>query len=302
MHRLALTTLFVLGACTVTATTPPPAQPGPPPPVVTQPVPDQYPGYLNALADLRGARAYLTRPGNTMSRWDESRAIREIDAAMHEIRQAAIDDGKDVNDHPPIDRPTWGGRLERAAELLGRAHNEVGQEADSPAGRVRGLRDRAMQHIANAERLVREGIDDARADAPPPPPPPPPPAPPAQHPAYLHALGDLRTARAMLARPARDADVSWDEQRAIRHIDAAIHNITEAAINDGKPIDDHPPLDMGVRYRGRIRTAIEMLERAAADIEQREDSSFGRGLRGRAVGHIRDAVKYAREAIEDRRR
>src|SRR4051812_13676479 len=45
-----------------------------------------------------------------------------------------------------------------------------------------------------------------RAESPPPPPPPPPAAvsepAPAKHPAYLHALTDLRTARAFLARPA----------------------------------------------------------------------------------------------------
>jgi hypothetical protein len=44
------------------------------------------------------------------------------------------------------------------------------------------------------------------------------------------------------------------------------------------------------------------MDKAARDIEEREDNGFARGLRGRALGHIRDAVRWSREAIEDRRR
>ena len=125
---------------------------------------------------------------------------------------------------------------------------------------------------------------------------------PAAHPAYLHALSDLRMARALLTRPTRDAEVKWDENRAIAKLNAAVREINEAAIDDGKPIDDHPPIDARLRHRDRIRAAIELLDRAARDIEEREDNGFARGLRGRAVGHIRDAARFSREAIEDRRR
>lgn len=296
--------ILLLGGCTATVTTTPtPARPVPPPPppaaVVVQPAPAHHPAYLHALADLRGARGFLERPANTVIRWDEHGAIREIDAAIHEIKQAAIDDGKDITEHEPLDRPTWGGRLQRAQELLGKARADIAEEEDSPSSTVHALRGRALSHIANAERFVRDGIEDARAmEAAPPPPPAPPPS---AHPAYLHALSDLRVARALLTRPTRDAEVKWDENRALGQIDAAIREIRDAAIDDGKPLDDHPPVDAHLRHRDRIRAAADLLDKAARDIEQREDNSFARGLRGRAIGHIREAIRFSREAIEDHR-
>src|SRR5437899_444039 len=51
---------------------------------------------------------------------------------------------------------------------------------------------------------------------PPPPatPPPPPPAHAEKHPAYLHALSDLRDARFNLIRKGGDAEMKWDEREA----------------------------------------------------------------------------------------
>ena len=322
MKRSLLALSLLFGGCTATVVAGP-ARPAPPPPttaVVVQPAPPppaHHPAYLHALTDLRNARAFLERPANVVVKWDERRAIREIDAAIHEIKQAAIDDGKDITVHEPVDRPTWGGRLQRAQELLAKARADISEEEDSPSSTVHALRSRALGHIANAEQAVRDGMEDARAMAPPtttvvvqttpPPPPPPPPtvvvqASPAAHPAYLHALSDLRMARALLTRPARDAEVKWDENRAIAKLNAAVREINEAAIDDGKPIEDHPPIDARMRHRDRIRAAVDLMEKAARDIEQREDNGFARGLRGRAVGHIRDAIRWSREAIEDRRR
>ena len=58
---------------------------------------------------------------------------------------------------------------------------------------------------------------------------------PGAHPAYLHALTDLRHARAHLERMTPNARVDADEQRAIEEIDAAIgealatHSVKDAA-------------------------------------------------------------------------
>src|SRR5689334_1323673 len=91
--------LVLFGGCTATVTTPPPARPEPPPPppraVVVEPAPApaapaHHPAYLHALADLRSARGFLERPAAVVVKWDEHQAIREIDAAIHEIKQAAI--------------------------------------------------------------------------------------------------------------------------------------------------------------------------------------------------------------------
>jgi len=303
MNRAVLMIACSLVACTASVRTAParPEPPPPPPPsqpVVVQPPPPpppaHHPAYLHALTDLRSARAFLERPAGIVVKWDEKRAIHEIDDAIRQIKEAAIDDGKDLSDHEPIDRPTWGGRLQRSLELLAKARRDIAEEEDSPSSRVHALRGHALEHIASAERFVKEGVEDARTM-------PDPGDKPGAHPAYLHALSDLRTARALLERPTRDVEVKWDENRSIGQIDAAIREIREAAIDDGKPLNDHPPTDVKLRHRDRMRAAIDVLEKAARDIEEREDNGFAKGLRGRAVGHIHDAVRFTREALEDRR-
>jgi hypothetical protein len=66
------------------------------------PSPD-HPAYLRALSDLRDARAHLQRPDGGELKDQEKKAVHEIDGAIDEIKKASIDDGKDVNDHAPID-------------------------------------------------------------------------------------------------------------------------------------------------------------------------------------------------------
>src|ERR1700749_4400127 len=84
---------------------------------------------------------------------------------------------------------------------------------------------------------------------------------PGQPPAYLHALTDLRTARWLLYRQPGDARVSADEDAAIREIDAAIGELKRAAIDDGKPLEDHPQVDVN-EHGSRLLRAIETLKRA----------------------------------------
>ena len=288
-----------LAACTAQVQTQP-VQPAPPPREVVV-APSKHPAYLHALQDLRVARSYLQRPAGLAVKWDENRAIREIDAAISEIKRAAIDDGKALDERPPADQPTWGGRLDRSIELLSKAQADINEEEDSPSSQVHRLREVASQHISRAIELAREGKAEQQVViAPPPPITPPPPPMAAQHPAYLHALSDLRHARALLEKPAR-ADVKFDEQRAIREVDAAIHEIREAAIDDGKPLEDHPPIDVGMKHGDRLRRAMELLAQSARDIDEKEDNTYAKGLRRRANEHIRKAEKDIREAIHDRR-
>jgi hypothetical protein len=74
-----------------------------------------------------------------------------------------------------------------------------------------------------------------------------------KHPAYLHALSDLRTARWMLEHRPGDAAVSGQEDVAITEVDAAIGEIKRAAIDDGKDIHDHPKDDVAADRPGRLR-------------------------------------------------
>jgi hypothetical protein len=126
-----------------------------------------HPAYLHALSELRNARANLERStGDRESRWDERGAIEETDRAIAEIKEAAIDDGKDVHDHPPVDaRELRGGRLRRALAALHSARDDVSTE---DSGIANGLRARAIGHVNAAIDLTERGI--AEADAPPQPP------------------------------------------------------------------------------------------------------------------------------------
>jgi hypothetical protein len=117
----------------------------------------RHPAYLHALTDLRHARAHLERPDGGHLRHEEEDAVHEIDAAINEIKKASIDDGKDLNDHPPVDaRMDWPGRLHRALELLNKAHEDISREEDNQF--AQGLQQRAMEHIDKAHHHVEEAI------------------------------------------------------------------------------------------------------------------------------------------------
>jgi hypothetical protein len=123
---------------------------------------------------------------------------------------------------------------------------------------------------------------------------------PGAHPAYLHALTDLRHARAHLERMTPNARVDEFEQRAIDEIDAAIREVKEAAIDDGKPLSDHPPVDAGMDRPGRLRRAMELLDEAHRDIDEHESDGYARGLKHRALHHIDEARKSVHHAIDAR--
>ena len=90
----------------------------------------------------------------------EGEAIAQIDAAIGEIKHAAIDDGKNVEDHPTVDEPkNRPGRLHKALQLLRKAHADVAREEDDPI--TRGLRNRAVRHIDAAIRATQGALADA---------------------------------------------------------------------------------------------------------------------------------------------
>jgi hypothetical protein len=120
---------------------------------------------------------------------------------------------------------------------------------------------------------------------------------PGQHPAYLRALTDLRHARAQLERRGGDAERKWDEHTAIKEIDAALREIKDAAIEDGKNLEDHPPVDAKRDYPGRLRRALELLHKAERDCREDEDNGFARGLKKRAIHHIQEAIRLTEEGI-----
>jgi hypothetical protein len=116
---------------------------------------------------------------------------------------------------------------------------------------------------------------------------------PGRHPAYLTALTDLRHARAHLSAPSASGRVDDLEQHAVEEIDKAIGEIKHAAIDDGKNLNDHPPVDAQMDRVGRFHRAVELLDKAHRDIAQEEDDPSTHGLRDRALRHIDAARNFA---------
>lgn len=127
----------------------------------------------------------------------------------------------------------------------------------------------------------------------------PPPPPPAHHPAYLHALTDLRDARWNLEHRPGDAAVSTQEDVAIVETDRAINDARTAAIEDGKNVYQHPPEDARIDRRGRLHHAVELLRKARQDVAQGESNPQTVELRNRVIGHIDAALQATERAIRD---
>jgi hypothetical protein len=117
-----------------------------------------HPAYLRALQELRFARLNLIRRGGDLDqRWDERVAVTAIDRAIADVREAAVEDGKDLGVHPPFDdHEPRAGRLHKALAALETARREIAQEEDNRD--ARSLRNRALHDIDEATALTRDGI------------------------------------------------------------------------------------------------------------------------------------------------
>ncbi len=122
---------------------------------------------------------------------------------------------------------------------------------------------------------------------------------PGRHPYYLHSLSDLRAARWMLEHRAGDALVSGHEDVAIQQIDATIHDLEAASIDDGKDLHDHPGVDLPPSHPGRLHRAAELLRKVHGDVDREEDDPTARDLRHHSLEHIDAAARQTDAAITD---
>jgi hypothetical protein len=130
-----------------------------PPPLVPPmaPRPAAHPHYLSAIADLRYARALLYRPDWRDIMRDQRGAVEEIDRAIAEAKRAAIDDGRNPDDHPPIERGLgWEGRFRKAMELLDSANRNLSFEEDNR--NASAWRAAAMHNVQNAKDFVARAM------------------------------------------------------------------------------------------------------------------------------------------------
>lgn len=122
--------------------------------------PDQHPYYMHAMTDLRIARDLLARPDQPRVEQGEVRAVEAINRALHEMKDAAISDGKDPFDRMPPDaqyRPE--DRFHQALRLLDKARKDASHEEDDPW--LRSLQARIVHHIGDAEHAVNDAINQA---------------------------------------------------------------------------------------------------------------------------------------------
>lgn len=120
---------------------------------------------------------------------------------------------------------------------------------------------------------------------------------PGPHPHYLHALSNLRAARANVERRGGDLKMRWDEHKAVAAIDLAIHDIKEAAIDDGKDINDHPPVDANLAMPGRLHHALDLLHEAHDEVTKYESNEFAHGLQARVIKHVNAAIHEVEKGL-----
>ena len=264
----------------------------------------RHPAYLHARSDLRRATLLMRIPDEPNVNRDMAAAADFTDRAIRELDNAAIYDRRDIDEHPSIDIHLGrGGRFREILRLLGSARHDIEHEEDNP--RAREWRNRAFRNIDDAMALIQKGgydkfRDETMGAAPPPPVPARiAPAPmPAIHPAYLHAISDLRYARALLYRPDW-RPVMRDQRAAVDEIDHAIGEAKRAAIDDGKNPDDHPPIDRGLGWEGRFRKSMELLDSAERDLSEAETNGAAAGWRNAALGNVRNAKAFVAKAMRD---
>jgi hypothetical protein len=111
---------------------------------------------------------------------------------------------------------------------------------------------------------------------------------PGAHPAYLHAIRDLRQARGVLianiGEPARAAAANF----ALPQIDAAISDLQSASRLDAKSLGDVPP-PKSMAPEGRFHEVQALLDSAHNDIKMPESDPVARPYKDRALGHIDSA-------------
>ncbi len=255
----------------------------------------RHPRYLHARSDLRVATRLMRLPDEPNVMRDMQVAFDLTERAIRELDNAAMWDRRDIDDNPPIDTNLGrGSRFREILRLLAAARADIAQEEDNP--RASEWRARAFRNVDEAMDLVRRGGYDRFRDEVAPVPPPPPMG--VAHAAYLHAISDLRYARALLWRDDWGS-VMRDQRAAIDEIDAAIGEAKRAAIDDGKNLGDHPPVDVRSGWEGRFHQAMDLLNSAERDLAQEEDNRHAAAWRSASLGHVQRAKEFVGRAMRD---
>jgi hypothetical protein len=236
----------------------------------------RHPHYLQALADLRHAHTLL----EPVSAPEAHATMAALDRAIAEIQRAAFSDRESLEKMPRIDSSMANEtRFQEVQKLLRSAERDLAFEEDDKA--VLGWRGKAQAAVQEADQdLGRMLASDVHG----------------QHPHYMQALSDLRGARGLL-EGSQDAAA----RSATDDIDRAIGEIKRAAIDDGKELGDHPPVDATQGERSRYRQALQLLADARRDLAFEEDDKAALGWRKRAMTAVKDASGQVEKAEKQAR-
>ena len=239
-----------------------------------------HPNYLAALSHLRTARWLIEQRPETATKntFDENDAIRQIDATIEKIKNASIDDQKDIRDHDPIDElPQQIDRLNKAVDYLNKASSLISKDEDNSfAG---GLRNQVLGHIHSAIGSINSASTPVHLN-------------------YLLALSNLRAARWLIDyRPETSWQKRKEEDEAIQQIDGTLNRIKSASYDDGKGISAHVPVDEHPKQIDRLKEAVEFLNKASADISNEPDNEFVGGLRNQSLQNIRVAINALNKVL-----
>ena len=118
-----------------------------------------HPHYMEALTDLRLAKALLLVQDDSAAGKFSVTAAGDASQAMAEIKRAAIDDGKSEDDHAPIDaNVSRRDRLHEALSLIEGAQRDLQAEEDDK--KALGWRARAQKDVADARAFVEASINN----------------------------------------------------------------------------------------------------------------------------------------------
>ena len=109
----------------------------------------------------------------------------------------------------------------------------------------------------------------------------------AQHPYYLRALSDLKTARELLLQHIDNKPMTHNEKEALRQINEVIREINEAYIDSKEPAQP--------KVEGSMQQCIEFLKKAKDDLNHEEDSKFAGGLRDRSARNCDAAIRFVEQ-------
>ncbi len=122
----------------------------------------------------------------------------------------------------------------------------------------------------------------------------------AEHPAYLHALTDLKRAELAIATRHGDHAMSVHEHYAMQHDQAAQSIIYQVAPEEKKNVDAIIAADTDPALKnGKLHDALAFLKKAHADIDEAESDTALLGERKRALQEVDAAIFEVNAAITD---